>query len=690
MIVADSETAGMFGPIRLIGWYDGLTYQVSPDPRAWWEDVREREEVIYFHNLDFDLGKLTEALGWSITWDKTLLVNNRVVRVPVEGARFVLADSFALLPASLDDLCRDFDLPAALKKRDLEPVIRAGGYRDKEDYFTRVPVDDPVYRDYLEHDVRSLYEILTRLRTFADFSPDEFARIPTASSLAMRAFAKRHPYAYEMICRPHLTPHLEGIFRDALAGGRTELYQVEVRDAWHYDNNGLYPYVMGAYEYPVGYPEEATGEAAVARWGAFLSGAYTHAIVEATVLIPDEVRIPPLPYRLNGRLTFPTGELTGTWVGAEIQEALTVPGVVVLDVTRILTWQKSYPYFTEWSGLIARMKERSRGAERATWKLLGNGLFGKFGMKRLRPKIRRDTPANRQKLTEKGLVPAVWYPGGDYSHPYLETLEPVWAPYIQPQIAAHITAYARITLYRELRAAERDGAAVYCDTDSVVRTTPMDPAQVHPKEGGKWKLEGRVLHGIFLQPKLYAERREREDVLRSKGMVSQWREDARFETYEKLLARIRAADWDTVQRKPALVLYEKVPVRRKFASAMKAGIDPDRPLLLTKAIRPMTWPKRRTDFVANQTWPWNVNDLLAQEEERARMREERRWRRQEWKALRRRLWHALMPRGVRDADYPDLPRALIRRHGWGLDVWATELGYAGPDALYADIMQVYS
>ena len=96
------------------------------------------------------------------------------------------------------------------------------------------------------------------------------------------------------------------------------------------------------------------------------------------------------------------------------------------------------------------------------------------------------------------------------------------------------------------------------------------------------------------------------------------------------------------------------------------------------------------DYAAGITWPWNAAELEAMEEERLRTRDAIRFERQLMRELRRRLWQGLMPRGLHDRDYPDLPRGLRRRQGDTLDVAASELGYAGPDELYRDLMRAYS
>lgn len=692
MMTADTETAGFYGPLRVVGWYDGEHYDDDVRPDRWWEAVNDTAAVCYFHNLDFDLRKLESALRperFPIDFPRSLKINNRLVRVKFRGYPAELADSYALLPASLERLCASFDLPPDLKKQHLDWA--AAGYRSLEEFFAQVPVDDPAYRDYLRHDVLALYALLEKLRAETGFSPEAFQKIPTASSLALKTFARLYPFEYQEICRPKLSPTLDQALRRALSGGRTEVFRTRARDAEHYDVNGLYPYVMAHHDYPCGYPATFQGAEAKEAWHAFQAGyPWKFGHFTATVHVPA-MPIPPLPWRYRGRLLFPVGTFTGDFVGAELQYAVAC-GASVVEVETAYVWRHGRRFFGEWGDRIAEEKAHATGARREVWKRLGNGSFGKFAMERVRVQTWDDTPENRAKAEARSLPYTTWYAHGDFSRPYLDVLAPVWAPYVQPQIGAHITAYARITLHRMLVRGETEfGGAVYADTDSIVTRAPIDPEEVHPTEAGRWKHEGHVVEGLYLSPKFYAERlSDGQEVLRSKGLVERWKHDAHFALYAELYERLAQEDFDRDPHgKPLIWLYQREPALRPYLSAVRAGADPNLPAHTTKALRPATWSKRRMDYRSGETAPWDAEELLAEDEEAAFARMDQREQAHYLKALRRRLWQGLMPRGLHDRDYPELPRAILRHHGIGLDVAATELGYDGPDALYRDLVRVF-
>ena len=81
--------------------------------------------------------------------------------------------------------------------------------------------------------------------------------------------------------------------------------------------------------------------------------------------------------------------------------------------------------------------------------------------------------------------------------------EEIDAPYIAPQIAAYITALARLQLHGFMSEAHEKGVLAYCDTDSIQTTANLD----HLCGAGLGKLkdegEGVIYKGTFLQPKLY-------------------------------------------------------------------------------------------------------------------------------------------------------------------------------------------
>ncbi len=606
----DTETAGLFGHIRLMGFYHDGMYQVTTKPGEWWTYAKsavidgDNSPVWYAHNLDFDLGKLYNAvpeMRQTIAWNKCIQIHFRMVRVEFKSG-VVLQDSMALLPGSLDEVLRSWG--TEIGKMSSEELALKGGYKDKDDYFSRVPIDDANYREYLRHDVMGLYEVIHKLYEFTGLSEQQFCKRLTTASLAMKLYQSWYPESYEELTSTRWKGSTDKAFRRAYYGGRTEVFETHVEDGYHYDVNSLYPFVMGANEYPTGYPETATGERAAELWRWFNPDVYGNSIYEACIVtavvsVPKSLSIPPLPVRYKGRLIFPVGRIKGTWCGCELANAVR-HGCKVLEVIDIAAWRHTAPYFVGWVERMSERKCNAKGAERTFYKLLQNALYGKFAQRPEQTSVSEHTPELERKCR-------------DHNRPYLVRVTDVgllmdyeikrYAKHMQPHIAAHITAYARMVLYNAIRAEQgRGNRVVYCDTDSLVTTRPMKPFCVDPKLYGRWKLEREVGQGLYVSPKLYAEVEGEHIVLKGKGLVREYRETLCFDSYQSIMNRLE--DGETL-----IELYKGIPNRRRFLRAILAGKDPDEPRYESKSIHADNWQKRCIDWREGTTRPWTLREL---------------------------------------------------------------------------------
>jgi hypothetical protein len=159
-------------------------------------------------------------------------------------------------------------------------------------------------------------------------------------------------------------------------------------------------------------------------------------------------------------------------------------------------------------------------------KILLNSLYGKFGQSAMRRKV-----VPWSETLPEGAIPV----DGTTLSPVWYIDEEVTAPYIMPQIAAHVTSLARLRLYDYMR--DCGETLAYCDTDSIITSSVL-----HTSTGlGDIKNEhpGVTFNGTFLAPKLYMLRgsdnsvkvvakgiRERTEAtfetLRAGGTVSSW------------------------------------------------------------------------------------------------------------------------------------------------------------------------
>jgi hypothetical protein len=123
-------------------------------------------------------------------------------------------------------------------------------------------------------------------------------------------------------------------------------------------------------------------------------------------------------------------------------------------------------------------------------KLLLNGLYGKFGQ-------RYENRDNWISIGGMSLEEINRYDDieivGNFAR-VVKTSEP--ASFCFPLWAAHITAYARIHLHKLMIKAN----PLYVDTDSLVTSEIMPVSS----ELGHLKLEGSIVHGFIIKPKMYA------------------------------------------------------------------------------------------------------------------------------------------------------------------------------------------
>jgi hypothetical protein len=611
LLTLDTETRGFGGEVFRIGLFDGKNYYVAnsfDDIMNVFKQYCDYECHVYVHNLDFDLAKIAPTLFKidSVDFSQSIFINSSVVTLTTNT--IILHDSVKLLVSSLEKLCQDFGLIDNGKK-DLTEYIKENGYAvyhangkyNKKaslgNFFMNVPAEDEVLNEYLEYDCRSLYTILEMVMDFTKVDLNSLVKCPTAASLAMKVYQTQYEADYNTITEKSSYngpwgKFLENFVRQAYYGGRTEVFKPIMRNGFHYDVNSLYPYVMKVAKFPVGFAEHLEGDKAKSKWEFWKRRGMGGGVMWCRVNVPEDMHIPPLPRHDNGKLLFPVGKLEGVWTLPEILEAEKL-GCTVEKVEAMIYWKRMEYVFKDFVEYFETIKNESKGAKRTLAKLLQNSLYGKFGMKRIRStfknieqldKVKREAEKYRvHEHTKNGL-----------NLKFVEHLMESKAQYIQPHIAAYVTSYARILLLRGLLEQQRKGEVAYCDTDSIAGTASMLPEMVHDKEYGKWKLEGVVMEGIFLQPKFYAEKYEDgEIVLKAKGIPKDEMEKLSYSDYEKWLEIIKEGSQDRIE----IFGYDKkIEARKKFISTLKASEDFDKMREMKKSMNLLLEQKRVMDY----------------------------------------------------------------------------------------------
>jgi hypothetical protein len=285
---------------------------------------------------------------------------------------------------------------------------------------------------------------------------------PTVSSTAFSTW--RHRFMPQSLFI-HADERALILEREAYKGGRVEcLWTGEREDGpFHYlDVNSMYGYVMARGLYPTG----LIGSKSHIPLKRLENELHRHAMIARVRLDIDE---PFFPYNLGGVNCYPTGEFETTLTTPEIIEAHRRGWIVSVGEAAIYS---SHPLFSDYAQefyrlRLAYLKDGNTGFA-ALCKLLINGLYGKFGQRGIKQEdigecdpdrcgveelYEQDTGRFCQLVYLGGRVYKVWAEGEAYNS--------------SPGIAAHVTAYARLTLTHLMQKVPT-GHLFYMDTDSLI------------------------------------------------------------------------------------------------------------------------------------------------------------------------------------------------------------------------------
>lgn len=386
-----------------------------------------------------------------------------------------LRDSYALLPASLDELTKQLapDLPKLTKPFDAD-----GRGFDPQ---------NPDHRAYAQRDADGLVAVLVRYRAMLH---DLFGVAPgwSAAATALRAWRNTHDGSYSTP-----PPQAAMLARHAYFGGMVRLSTTRpTLDMATIDINSMYPYVMRQFGVPDGTCVQVT------RFVNNRPGIY-----RVRVTVPDSEAFTFLPHRdAHSVLSWPTGTFETSITSDELLEAKRAS--YRIEIVDGWVWERIVYPFGEFVDKIEQLRANG-GAVAFVGKITGNSLYGKFGAKPTHDdwRLSADCPG-----------PGWTMPAFDMSDPDNATRyaglwvykdRPLHADYLAPHWAAWITAHARLYL-RQLAWAVGPGAVSYADTDSLTipaRLLDTLPAGTLGTRFGQAKVERRWSVFVPLAPKVY-------------------------------------------------------------------------------------------------------------------------------------------------------------------------------------------
>lgn len=641
LFTLDTETYGLQGDIKRIALYNGKSIKYGYT----FSDVEPILDFyyslgflpyIYVHNFAFDFRKIPEIFRkGNVNWAKSMMINGRFAKLSCK--HYVFRDSWQLLPSSLESLSKDFGVEHA--KIDLwEAVQKAypNKYKDKEDYFINCDVNDPLYIEYLGYDVMSLYEVMEKLMELSGIDLEHFISILSTSSLSRYLFKNGWKDVkfltngvsdFSQLCSckmwhsnvkckgGNLTfREVENIIRKGSYGGRTEVFKIytglptEGYTALHYDVNSEYPFVMHEHNFPIGEPFVYTKnvKSIFEEWLKYGDGL---GFLECDVYIPKQ-HIPPLPVHKE-KTAFFCGHISGVWSYYELKYAIENCGVVIEKYKTAIHFAKTFPVFKNFIGTMYKLKEdatkKGQQALRTFAKLVQNVAFGYTIMN-------RDDKTELKGIDDRSYSEIVEEYGEElknFSEDYgfIEVKADVDARYIQPQIGAYVTSYARVLLLDAMRKVESSGGDVYyCDTDSVVSSIPFPHEIVDSTKLGAWDLESIVYEGIFIQPKVYSEisittKGKFKTTKKFKGIKKAVITGFDIEKYQEIYDELKSGIKD------AIVIERNRLTLRGFSYITKKGLDLNAVSISDKAINLKNMQKRIMHYSENETEPYYFETL---------------------------------------------------------------------------------
>ena len=344
----------------------------------------------------------------------------------------------------------------------------------------------------------------------------------TVSATAFTSFRTSY-MRHDIYIHDH-KPTLE-LERASYKGGRTEVFfkgEIENKTIYALDINSMYPSVMMNETYPVNLWRMVENP----TWKHFIENLYNYSMiadVDIDIKRPrfqHKINIDTVQAGLSGwdklgnnrdstklKTCYPLGRIRTTLTTPELKSAVENNEIVRVHA---MSYYKEHKIFTDYVSHFHDLRlsyaREDNQLMAKLCKLLLVSLYGKFGQRGYETRILgycefwdfsqiTNYDIDNQKLTEETRV------GGTH----FEVTRAAEHYHSFPAIAAHVTAFARLELFRLMEIAGLKHV-LYCDTDSLfvdVEGYERLKHLIHPTELGKLKLEATMEDLIIHAPKDY-------------------------------------------------------------------------------------------------------------------------------------------------------------------------------------------
>lgn len=342
---------------------------------------------------------------------------------------------------------------------------------------------------YCKRDTEIIFKAMNTLFTFIS-DKDLGCFGYTAPSLAFNTFRHRFMDSKLLV---HKNPNVTTLERAGYFGGRTECFKIgkyTKTKLIQIDINSMYPYVMKSYKYPVklALHGKLCGNAALQH---FLD---TGCVVARVKINTNE---PAYPCIVKTKTCFPVGKFTTVLNTPELQYAL--DNNHITDILEYAFFKADY-VFKEYIDYFYNLRLGYKADDNIMYqdlcKLLMNSLYGKFGQKG--DKILEDVEVggNRMhRVTElhadtRKFITTTYF----FGRKIVTVNKDVEGRNSIVSICSHVTAYARMMLYKSIKSIGR-GNLFYTDTDCIIMYDDPDllaKLVLSESELGAFKIEHRA------------------------------------------------------------------------------------------------------------------------------------------------------------------------------------------------------
>lgn len=491
-----------------------------------------------------------------------------LIRCKVKAGKnaWTFADSYWLLRDSLERIGKSVGLEKLGDSYQCPEHPRCG-HEGKCVFYAPLPI----LERYNQRDCEILYQAIDRFQAeLLDLGGLLRQTIASSALTLFRAAYLRQPIPTDR--------RVNEIARNSYVASRVEVFQRDAGPGRGYDINSSFPHSM-----TFGLPGEL--ESVSRTWKG-----ETCSIVDATIEVEHE--IPPVPYRSEGRIFFPSGSWRSWFTGDDLHLVLESGGTI-RAVHEVMNFRPFFDLGGYVRDIYRRRKESTDEFARLVYKYLLNSLYGKLAETEEKAELLINPPSRPKCAGRAPCTRARCFCVEQFAPGIFKVGKQVEIKHAHVPIAACVTAKSRALLTRSLWQAR----PYYCDTDSNYTASTMPESS----ELGRFKLEKEIEGGTFLSPKLY--RTWPGPTIRSKGF-----------------RRLTSTEFD------ALASGEGITIRRmvRIAENFRGGnFDPREEEFVKHALSHLTArelaklgisPKhvmqpKRCALEGGRTRPWDVEEL---------------------------------------------------------------------------------